>query len=163
MKYMTQALLFILLFCNISTAQETASATAAGTFSVSSYFTVTRLADLVFGELVAGVNISIQPASVKAAQFLINGNGNSVVQVTVTFPPSLTCGNNTLVFNPLVPMYNTIPDALSAVQFSSYAGGSASIGTDGNLYVWVGGKILAAQMQPAGSYNGIIQLVVTQP
>jgi len=163
MKYILPILLFVFLFCCNSIAQETASAIAAGTFSVSSYFTVTRLADLVFGELAAGVNMSIQPTSAKAAQFLINGNGNSIVQVTITFPPSLTCGNNTLVFNPLVPICNTIPDASSAVQFSGSSGGSVSTGSDGNLYVWVGGKILATQMQPAGSYNGIIQLVVTQP
>ena len=55
------------------------------------------------------------------------------------------------------PIYNTIPDAMSATQFKHKMGGSATTGTDGNLYVWVGGRVNAKNNQAAGTYTGIIQ------
>jgi hypothetical protein len=163
MKYITLILLFILLFCGISIAQETASAIAMGTFSVASSLTATKLADLIFGDLVTGINTTVQPTDAQAAQFLINGSGNTVVQVTITFPNELTCGSSTMKFYTLVPIYNTIPNAMSAIQFTSSSGGSANTGLDGNLYVWAGGRITADKNQTAGKYAGIIELVVTQP
>jgi hypothetical protein len=162
MKYITLILLFILLFCDISIAQETASAIAMGTFSVASSLTATKLADLNFGDLVVGVNTTVQPTDTHAAQFLINGNGNSVVQVTVTFPSNLTCGSNTMNFYTISPIYNTIPDAVSATQFQQTSGGTATTGADGNLYIWAGGRVMANKNQAVGIYAGIIQIVVVQ-
>jgi hypothetical protein len=164
MKYITPTLLFVLLFCGISIAQVTASATAMGSFSVLGYTTVTRLADLNFGDLVVGVATIILPTDAQAAEFLFNGNANTNVQVTITFPSDLTCGSNTLNFNtPNRPIYNTIPDAMTAVEFNKKTGGSASTGVDGNLYIWVGGRARATKNQAAGSYTGIMQIVVVQP
>jgi hypothetical protein len=163
MKYITPTLLFVLLFCGISIAQETASATAMGSFSVLGYATVTRLADLNFGNLIEGVNTTVLPTDAQAAEFLFNGNVNTVEQVTITYPKDLTCGSNKMKFHATIAIYNTIPDAMSAVQFASSSGGSASTGTDGNLYVWVGGRVMATKPQAAGSYTGIMQIVIVQP
>jgi len=163
MKYIIPTLLFVFLFCCISIAQETASATAMGTYSLASSLTATKLADLNFGNLIVGINTIVQPTDAHAAQFLINGNGNSVVQITISFPSDLTCGSNTMKFHTLVPLYGTIPDAVSALQFQQTSGGSASTGADGNLYIWAGGGIMASINQAAGNYAGIIELVVTQP
>jgi hypothetical protein len=164
MKYIALTMSFVLLFCGISTAQVTASATAMGTFSILGYATVTRLADLNFGDLIVGVQTTVLPTDAQAAEFLFNGSNNTIVQVTITFPDVLTCGSNTMNFNtPDRPIYNTIPDATTAVEFKKKTGGSASTGPDGNLYVWVGGRVRARQNQAAGSYTGIMQIVIVQP
>ena len=148
----------------MSIAQVTASATAMGSFAVLGYTTITRLADLNFGNVMTGVATIVDPTSAQAAEFLFNGNANTVVDVTVTFPADLICGSNTLNFNtPAKPIYNTIPDAISAMEFKRKTGGSASTGPDGNLYVWVGGRVRAGINQAAGSYTGIMQIVVVQP
>jgi hypothetical protein len=162
MKHIAQTLLLLLLSCSIGMAQETVSATAMGTFSVTSSLTVTKLADLIFGDMLVGVTTTILPTSAQAARFFINGNANSTIQVTITFPTSLTCGSNTMEFSPLTPLYNTSSDALSAIQFLGSSGGIASTGTGGNLYIWVGGKTTATTKQPAGNYTGIIELTVTE-
>jgi hypothetical protein len=164
MKSITKTLFFVLFFSGVSNAQVTTSATAMGTFAVLGYSTITRLADLNFGDLVEGVATIILPTDAQAAEFLFNGNANTDVDVTMTFPSDLTCGSNTLNFNtPNRPIYNTIPDAMTAVEFKKKTGGSASTGADGNLYIWVGGRARAAKNQAAGSYTGIMQIVVVQP
>ena len=91
MKYIKQTLLFVLLFCGISIAQVTVSATAMGTFSVLGYATVTRLADLDFGALIVGVNTTVLQTDAQAEEFLFNGNVNTDVLVTITFPIDLIC------------------------------------------------------------------------
>ena len=154
-------MLFVFFLSSISIAQQ--SATAMGTFSVLGYSTVTRLADLNFGNLILGVNTTIQPTDAQAAEFLFNGNANTLVQVTITFPSNLTCGSNTMKFYTIFPIYNTIPDATSATQFKYTSGGSASTGTDGNLYIWAGGKVSTNNSTSAGTYTGTIQIVVVQP
>jgi hypothetical protein len=164
MKYITPTLLFVLLFCGISIAQVTASATAMGSFSILGYATVTRLADLNFGDVIVGAATIVLPTDAQAAEFLFNGSNNTVVQVTITFPTDLICGSNTLNFNtPNRSMYNTIPDAMTAVEFKKKTGGTATTGADGNLYVWVGGRVRTGNNQAAGSYTGIIQIVIVQP
>ena len=162
MKYIASTLLFILFFCSMSIAQETASATAMGTFSVLGSTTITKIADLDFGNLIIGVQTTVQPTDAHAAEFLFNGDVNTNVQVTITFPSNLTCGSNTIKFYEISPIYNTIPDATSATQFKNTSGGSATTGTDGNLYIWAGGRVMANKNQAVGIYTGIIQIEVTE-
>ncbi len=162
MKYIKQTMLFISLFGSMSIAQVTASATAMGTFSVLGFATITKLADLDFGNLIVGMNTTVLPTDAHAAEFLFNGDVNTNVQVTITFPNELICGSNTMNFYTISPIYNTIPDAASATQFKHTTGGSAATGADGNLYIWAGGRVTTSNNQVAGSYTGIIQIVVVQ-
>jgi len=162
MKNITPTLLFVLLFCNISIAQVTASATAMGTFSILGYATVTRLADLNFGNLSTGVNATVNPTDAQAAEFLFNGSSNTDVQVIITFPSQLTSGTKTMAFHTERYTYNTIPDASTATEFKK-KGGTATTGADGNLYVWAGGTVIVKNNQAAGSYTGIMQIVIVQP
>jgi len=164
MKCITQILLFIFLLNGISNAQHSASATANGTFVQAAYMTVIKLADLNFGTIFVGTTLTVDPTSSQAAEFLFNGNSNSTTQVTITFPADLINGSNTINFNtPGRPIYNTIPDAMTATQFKKKTGGSAITGADGNLYIWVGGRVRAANRQAAGTYTGTITVDVTQP
>ena len=163
MRYITSIALPVLIFCSISVAQESVSVSATGSFSVLGYTTVTRLADLNFGDLVVGVTTTVDPRDPQAAQFLFSGSSNTVVDVTITFPNKLTCGSNSMNFSELRPIYNTVPDAVTATEFKKKTGGSATTGADGNLYIWAGGSVRANANQAAGSYTGIIQIVVTQP
>jgi hypothetical protein len=162
MRHITPTLLFVLLFCSISIAQGTGSATAEGSFSVLGYATVTRLADLNFGNLLTGVNITIDPTDAQAAEFLFNGNANTDVQVTITFPNELRCGTNTMIFHTVRYTYNIIPNASTSTEFKK-KGGTATTGADGNLYIWAGGRVNVANNQAAGSYTGIMQIVIIQP
>jgi len=164
MKYIKRALLFIFLLSSTSIAQRTVSATAMGSFALLGYSTVTRLADLNFGDLILGQATIVLPTDAQAAEFLFNGSANTAVQVTITYPSTLTCGSNTMNFTmPNKPIYNTIPDATTAVEFKKKTGGTATTSADGDLYVWVGGRVRATANQAAGSYSGIIDIVVVQP
>jgi hypothetical protein len=163
MRYTKLILIFIMIFECASVAQETGSATATGTFSVLGYATVTRLADLNFGDLIVGVNTTVLPTDARAAQFLFNGSNNTDVDVTLTYPKDLTCGSNTMKFHDIPAIYNIIPDATTATEFKKKDGGPATTGPDGNLYVWVGGRVMAANNQAAGCYTGIMQIVIVQP
>jgi hypothetical protein len=164
MKSFLQTLSFVFLLSSSSIAQSTASATANGTFTVIAYMTVIKLADLDFGTIFVGTTLTVDPTSPQAAEFLFNGNANTDVDVTITFPADLTSGSNTINFNtPGRPIYNTIPDAMTATVFKRKTGGTAQTGADGNLYVWVGGRVRAANRQAAGTYTGIMQIVIVHP
>jgi hypothetical protein len=165
MKNLLQTLLIIFLLNSISIAQRSASATANGTFAVAAYMTVIKLSDLNFGTIFEGTTLTVEPTSPQAAQVLFNGNSNAIADVTVTYPNVLKSGTNTMNFqnSKSNPMYNTIPNAMSATEFKRKTGGSAQTGADGNLFIWVGGKVTATRPTPAGTYTGIIQIVVVQP
>jgi hypothetical protein len=160
MKHVASTFLLIFLACNFGIAQETVSATATGTFSVTSSLTVTKLADLNFGDLVAGVDIAIESASAEAAQFLISGSANTSIQVVFTFPTELTCGSNAINFKDYAPVYNTIADVASASKFKH--SGLTTTSDDGNLYIWAGGKVTTNKNQAAGMYTGVIEITVTE-
>ena len=144
-------------------AQESASAVANGSFSVTSYFNITKLTDLSFGTVPAGGSIIVNPTSGASAMFKISGSGTTGVQVSIIYPASLQSGSNMLVFTSLLPLHNTLAQSASADAFPSVAGGDAITGDDGNLYVWVGGKVTAVPQQRAGFYSGIIQISVAAP
>ncbi len=165
MKNLLRTLLFVFLLSNNGIAQQSASATANGTFAVAAYMTVIKLADLNFGTIFKGTTLTVEPTSSQAAAALFNGNNSATTQVTITFPNVLTSGINTINFqnSNSNPTYNIIPSAMSATAFKHKTGGSAQTGPDGNLYIWIGGKVTAKPNQAAGTYTGIIAIVVTQP
>jgi hypothetical protein len=164
MKSLQYVLLLIFFLGHISLAQQTASATANGTFTVIAYMTVVKLADLEFGTIFVGTTLTVGPTSPQAAAFLFNGNSNATTDVTITFPTDLLNGSNTITFNtPGRPVYNTIPNVMTATEFKKKTGGVAQTGADGNLYVWVGGRVRAANRQAAGTYTGIMQISIVQP
>jgi hypothetical protein len=163
MKHFTSQIFLVLFFFGNGSAQVTVSASAMGTFAVLGYSTVTRLSDLNFGDLIVGTNVTVLPTDPRAAEFMFNGNNNTVVQVTLTYPATLTSGSNTMRFFEINAVQNIIPDAATAVEFKKKSGGSASTGPDGDLYIWVGGRVVVGPNQAAGSYTGIMQIVVVQP
>ncbi len=165
MNLIIRALSFIIIFWNTNLAQLTASATATGTYAQLGYSTATKLADLNFGTIYVGTSIAVEPKSAQAAEVMFNGSSSTAVNVTITFPTVLNNGPNTINFqnSKSNPVYNTIPDASSAVEFKHKDGGTASTGPDGNLYIWMGGKVTATRPIAAGVYTGIIQVVVVQP
>ena len=165
MKYVLQVLLFVFLVYGISLAQVTISATANGTFTMLGYATAQKLADLDFGWFTPGTTVTVEPTQAQAAEFLFNGNSSTSVTVTITFPSTLSSGTSTMNFSNTKsnPIYNTIPDALhGAVEFKHKDGGSATTGTDGNLYIWVGGKVKANAPQKTGTYTGVLHITIVQ-
>jgi hypothetical protein len=165
MKNVIPLLLFSIVCTSINIAQVTISATANGTFAVAAYMTVIKLADLQFGTIFEGTTLTIEPTSAQAAAAMFNGNSSTAVTVTITFPTVLVSGANTINFqnSKSNPIYNTIADAMSATEFKHKNGGSAKTGADGNLYLWMGGKVATARPTAAGTYTGTIQIVVVQP
>jgi hypothetical protein len=163
MRKGTLTVIFLLSTFIQGQAQESASAVANGSFSVTSYFNITKLTDLSFGTVPVGGSIIVNPVSGTSAMFKIFGSGTTGVQVTINLPASLQYNGNALMFTPLLPLYNTLAQSASAAAFPSVTGGDANTGTDGNLYVWVGGKVTATPQQRAGFYSGIVQISVTAP
>ena len=155
---------FLLLLAFIQgRAQESASAVANGSFSVTSYFNITKLTDLSFGTVPAGGSIIVKPTSGTSAMFKISGSGATGIQVSIIYPAGLQSDGNMLVFTSLLPLHNTLAQSATAPAFPSVTGGDAITGGDGNLYVWVGGKVTATPQQRAGFYSGIVQISVTAP
>jgi len=165
MKYITVTLSFILILCSVSVAQINVSATANGTFGVSAYMTITKLADLDFGNMIKGANVTVASTDPRAAEFGFTGNANTVVDVTMTFPSVLTSGIHSMNFNEPnnSVLYNTVPNVNTANSFKGKKNWSARTGANGDLYIWAGGNVHPGNTQSAGTYTGVIQLVIVSP
>jgi hypothetical protein len=70
MKSLRYVLLLIFFLSHISIAQQTASATANGTFTVIAYMTVVKLADLEFGTIFVGTTLTVDPTSPQMLPYL---------------------------------------------------------------------------------------------
>jgi hypothetical protein len=143
-------------------AQNSASANV--TADVQQPITVTKNNDLTFGTVFPGVNKSIPVTSASAAAFGIAGQASATVSLTFTLPATLGSGGNTLPLASWVARRNTTNSSASGTDFTPSASAtSATLHTDGNLYVFVGATAQPAVNQPSGAYSNTLTMTVVYP
>lgn len=110
---------------------------------------------LDFGDVPGGVTATITAASDSAASFEFTGvPGQNLAVTFASTSLSMTgpSGSNPLTLNLNSPVFNT-----SNTQSAAQATNSPSLGgTNGNLYMWVGGSVVVPNGQKAGDYNATI-------
>ena len=146
----------------VGAAQNSASASA--TADVQTPITVSKTADLAFGTVFPGVNKSVAVTSASAAAFSIAGQASAGVSLTFSLPATLASGGNTMPLGSWAARYNTTNSSASGTDFTPSASAtSATLHTDGKLYVFVGATAQPSVSQAAGSYSGTLSMTVVYP
>ncbi len=150
----------LLVTSAVGVAQVSASLTANSTATIVTGISCTHgtNSDLAFGTIISSVTNSgtvvVEPGSnrsstggpvlsggtVSAAQFVINGQGNSVVTITL---PSAS-----------VTIRSAASDAMTVDEFVSDGGDNPTLNASGNKVVSVGAKLHVGASQKSGSYTG---------
>jgi hypothetical protein len=160
---MKNLILVVVLLLTVSGLSFAQSTNANVTANVNATLTIARLTDMTFAAVNQGQTVTIASNVAAASSFLIAGAANAATTVTVTFPTDLTFGANTLTFNGQIPRYNTVAGPAASTAFGAITGGSTNTSGTGNLWVYIGGQVVATAVQAVGSYSGVITCAVTQP
>lgn len=140
-------------------AQNNASASVTAT--VQQPITVTKNNDLSFGNVFPGVNKAIAVTAGGAAKFTVAGQASTPVNLTFTLPATITSSSNNLTINSWTGQYNTSDSPTGGTTFTpSTSATSATLASDGSLFVYVGANAAPTASQAAGSYSGSMTMTV---
>jgi hypothetical protein len=135
------------------------SATVSATATVVTPLVVTGGANLAFGNVFQGVNKTVPFSDAASGRFSITGFGTSQVAMTFTLPTNLVNGANTLPIDSWDIRSNAtnVTAGATALTVTSGVPVNGNLAA-GNLFLFVGGRVLPAAAQLAGSYTGSIVL-----
>ncbi|GIW52294.1 MAG: hypothetical protein KatS3mg081_1649 [Gemmatimonadales bacterium] len=144
-------------------AAEAQSASITATATVLQPLSVTGAANLNFGNVFPGTNVSVAPTAAGAGRFELNGVAGAEVQFSLTLPSTLTSGGSNsipITFSSTDGRYNTTADPnTGATTFNPNAPVTTTLhGTTGDLFVYLGGTVSPSGTTPAGTYTGTITL-----
>lgn len=124
--------------------------------------TVTNIKGINFGKVAAGAGlINITSKNQQAAEFQVTGEPSSNVKVTMPKTNiTLTSGKHTLTMQMYKPVYNTANNQQSATESSSTDNFGTTLGSKGNLYLWIGGKVDVLPNVSSGTYSGTVSVSV---
>jgi hypothetical protein len=153
--------LFVLafLFSRISFSQTypiLVTATVLSPLNVTS-------SNLVFGDVLRGVNKIIIPGDAASGKWVISGVASKQVQFSIATPPDLeTASSNYLVYSYSGTdcKWSTDPSGTPGTTFAPSSTITASLSSSGNLYIFVGGTLKPTSNQAAGSYTGDANLTL---
>ncbi len=135
------------------------SATVSATATVVTPLIVTGGANLAFGNVFQGVNKTVPFSDAASGRFSITGFGTSQVAMTFTLPTDLANGANTLPIDTWDIRSNTTNVTAGATALTVTSGVAVNSNlAAGNLFLFVGGRVVPAVAQLAGSYTGSIVL-----
>ena len=139
--------------------QNNASATVTAT--VQQPVTVTKANDLSFGNVFPGLNKTIATADAGAANFVVAGQASTPVNLTFSLPTTLSSSGNTMPVNSWTGVHNTTASPTGGSAFTpSATPTSATLHTNGSLYLYVGATAAPGSTQAAGTYSGTMTLTV---
>jgi hypothetical protein len=140
-------------------AHAQASASVSATATVVTPLIVTAGANLAFGNVFQGVNKTVPYTDVASGRFSVSGFGTSQVALTFTLPTNLANGATNLPIDSWDVGSNTANVAGTATPLTVTSGVPVNANlAAGNLYLFVGGRVVPAVAQAAGSYTGNIVL-----
>jgi hypothetical protein len=135
------------------------SANVAATATVVTPLVVTGTAGLAFGNVFQGVNKTVLFSDATSGRFSITGFGTSQVAMTFTLPTTLAAGANTLPIDTWDIRSNATNVTAGATALTVTSGVPVNGNlTAGNLFLFVGGRVVPAVAQAAGSYSANIVL-----
>lgn len=137
------------------------SASASVTANVQQPLSVSKSADLAFGNVFPGLNKTIAVTDAGAASFSVSGQSGANVNVSFSLPSTLASGGNSLPIANWTARRNSTSSSASGTDFTPSASAtSAVIGSGGELHVFVGATAQPASGQPAGTYSGTLTITV---
>ncbi len=137
------------------------SQTANVTAEVQTPISIDKNNDLDFGEVFPGVNKTIAATATEAAEFAIQGEASTPVNVTFTIPTNLLDGSNTLPIANWTGLTNTTQSQVGGSSFTPSASAhQVTLHTNGQLYVYVGATVQPPANQAAGSYSAVLTITV---
>ena len=165
-------LIAMALFISFSSSANAQSASCTASASVVPALSITKLAGVDFGQILSTTpssgTVSLDPkgssstnvgASAKVGEFSITG-GNAAT-VTVTYDASVTlsdASSNQMTLAPDIAGFNAATQS-SASTINN--GGTITLGSTGNYYIWVGGSLGSLSSQAAGTYQGTFNISVS--
>lgn len=163
------------LFNSAFSQGNTDNADASATATVLEDVTVTQVTDLAFGEVFQGNSSSV--ASSSGASFDVSGDDSKNVTLDFTLPnegsgPSPTNGYTywldgpssselEITFSATDANWESGTTHSASNTFDPASTTSASLSTDGDVRVWIGGTVNPLAGQTTGSYTGTITLTAT--
>lgn len=150
----------------IAMAQGQDDSSIEVTARVMETLTVIAVNDLDFGDVLQGVNKTINPDAAEAGRFDVSGEAGSEIDITFTLPTELELETDpsqvmVISFSSTSGIYNTTNDAGAGNSFNPADGATAMINSgSGELYVFIGGMIEPTVSQFPGNYEGTITLTV---
>lgn len=155
-SFRTTALVALLALPAVATAQ---SASIQATATVVTPLVVTAGQNLAFGNVFQGVNKTIAFGDASSGRFSITGFNTSQVALTFTLPANIASGGNTLAIDSWDVRVNGTNAPAGATQLSVVSGTPVnSTLVAGNLFVFMGARVVPTGTQAAGSYTGTITL-----
>jgi len=135
------------------------TANVAATATVVTPLVVTGSAPLAFGNVFQGVNRTLPFSDANSGRFSIVGNATSQVALTFTLPTNLASGANTLPIDSWDVRTNGtyVTAGATAVTVTSGVPVNSNL-VAGNLFLFVGGRVLPAVAQAQGAYTASIVL-----
>jgi hypothetical protein len=143
----------------LPTLAQAQSATVAATATVVTPLVVTGTAGLAFGNVFQGVNKTVLFSDATSGRFSITGFGASQVAMTFTLPTNLAAGASNLPIDTWDIRSNptNVTAGATALTVTSGVPVNGNL-TAGSLFLFVGGRVVPAVAQAAGSYTGNIVL-----
>ena len=121
--------------------------------------TIAQGAELDFGNVLPGVNSTVAASSgATAGRFDLTGVTGANVNVSFTLPANLTSGANSLPIGSWTACHNTSASQAGCTGFTPSAGTTSANFVSGALYVYMGGTVSPAGLQPAGLYQANVTL-----
>lgn len=153
MKKLILLLALSVVVATTAMAQSSVTGTAHVKVKILQGLSVTSVTDLDFGTITAAAGSqTISSTDNSAGEFEISGAPSADVSVTFTAPSQLSSGSANIPFTAATPTYSTSSSASGSTSFNAATGGSATIGSDGKLYLFIGGQIDPTNAS-AGSYS----------
>jgi hypothetical protein len=134
------------------------SATTTATAAVVTPLVVAGTAPLAFGTVFQGVNKTIAFSDATSGRLNLSGFGTSQVALTLTLPPALTSGANSMPINRYRVRVNGTNATAGATLIATTSGTYNRNLVAGQLFLFIGGRVQPAATQAFGSYSGSIVL-----
>lgn len=157
MKAAAAVLTTVSLGATTATAQ---SGNISATANVLQSINVAGVTTLDFGDVLPGINATVDAAADAAAgRFDLTGYASQGVNLSFTLPANLSSGGNLLPIASWTGCLNATATQAGCSSFTPSAGSTASAFSGaGALSVYVGATVSPAGLQPAGIYSGTITL-----
>ncbi len=127
---------------------------------------VSLVNNLVFGNVLPGIPVTISKRSTFAAEFLIQGTAGSDVFISFTLPKYMTTTGNYMrtIFKTTDCAMDSsaTPDQAAPTldDVSPWRTTTYTIGSNSELTVWLGGTVVPDLVQQAGGYTADIVIFV---
>jgi hypothetical protein len=124
---------------------------------------VNTLNNLVFTDVIPGINKEVLITDPVAAQYQIYSDKTRTIWISFSLPVNLISGNKNLpvTFDNSHTGYNSTNNPIGSTFINPNQTTSITIQKNQTLYVWVGGTVTSALAASSGSYSASVRINVS--